>query len=913
MGRGILMADAHLNLDPDLELDLDLDHLGELQRLLVSERVLSSMAAGIVLQGSDGVILDYNAAATAILGISAEQLVAMAATNESWSVVREDGSPIPWEQRPSLVALKSGRPSSGVIEGIAIAGESRRWLSVNSHPVELENGYRVVISSFVDVTSRVQRERLLRLLTEVSRDVLGATTEIEAHQRLCNALVERGGYALAWIGVVSSTNAEGIDVSCAAGETDYLYDGVHQWWGTAQSSWGNTGVALHDGRTRAINHLQEQALTTRWRHRATRYNLGSSIAIPFNPEDSHAVLSIYDHHVNQFDEITTSGLEVIAKEVELIIAHVRALERTAQALYETREAFNTLAERERELSDSELRFRVAFEHNISPMVFSDLQDNATAVNDAFCEMLGYSREELIGHDTKHFTYPEDVGITEASLRQTTSGEADQLRYTKRYLRKDGHIIFSEVVRSPARDAQGNILYYVFSERDVTEERQLTSQLSHQALHDPLTGLANRALFGDRLERAYQRVCRQGGMGVVLILDLDDFKAVNDAFGHVMGDQLLIAVSHRLHSVTRSTDTLCRFGGDEFLYLAEGIESEIEAETVARRLIAVLADPFSLGATTVEQHVSVGISVWSSDDTDVEEFIRNADVALYKAKRQGKNKYVLFEPNMHEQLTGHFELIQDLRLALVEGALTMHFQPIVRLDTLEVVGFEALMRWHHPVRGWVAPEIFIPLAEQSDLIAELGLFALNQAVTAASTWVSSGSRDEAPFVTVNLSARQFQDDALGAKIEAVLTMSGLSPHRLIIEITESVALLDVTETSSVLGRLSRLGVDFALDDFGTGYSSLAYLGILNPRIIKIDQSFVNSMYASDRSDSLLEAIVSLGRKLDNTMLGEGIETAEQLERLRVFGCQLGQGFLFSRAVPAEQVAGIIAAGAGQWRF
>ncbi|MBW4077687.1 MAG: EAL domain-containing protein [Acidobacteria bacterium] len=894
------MADAHL----------DLIHVGELQRLLVSERVLNTMATGIVLQGEDGVILDYNIAATNLLGVSGDELIGMKSTDPSWRVIREDGSPLSLEERPSIAALRSGETSAGVIEGIDVAGQPRRWLSVNSHPVELENGYRVVVSSFVDVTSRVQRERLLRLLAEVSREVLGAATETDAHQRLCNALVHYGDYALAWIGVPSTSNEQGIVVSCAAGETGYLLDDVDQWWGGAQSGWGHTGVALHDGRTKVIDNLLESALTPRWRLRAMDYNLGSTIAIPFKPDDGNAVLSIYDRHVNQFDEITTSGLEVIAKEVELIISHVRALERTEQALEETRAAFNTLAERERALTDSEIRFRVAFEDNMSPMVFSDLDDKLTAANDAFCRMIGYSREELIGKDSKQFTYPDDIGITEGSLHHSQSGTLDQMRYTKRYLRKDGHIIYSEVSRTPARDADGNILYYVFSERDVTEERQLTSQLSHQALHDPLTGLANRALLEDRLEHAHQRIMRQGGLGVVLILDLDDFKAVNDAFGHVMGDQLLIAAAHRLHSVTRATDTLCRFGGDEFLYLAEGIETEVEAETLARRLLAVLVEPFTIDEVTVEQHASIGVSIFDGEG-DVDQFIQNADVALYEAKRQGKNKYVLFKPAMRDRLAGHFEMVQDLRAALANGTLAMNFQPIVRLDNSEIVGFEALMRWDHPVRGEVLPEVFIPLAEQSELIFDLGIFALNQAVTAASTWTLTGSRKDAPFVSVNLSARQFQDEALGAKIEAALTTSGLAPERLVIEITESVMLLDVAETSSVLSRLSRLGVDFALDDFGTGYSSLAYLGVLNPRIIKIDQSFVSSTYASERSDSLLEAIISLGRKLGNTMLAEGIETREQLEQLRGFGCELGQGFLFAPAVPPEGVASLIEGGSRQW--
>ncbi|NNN08642.1 MAG: PAS domain S-box protein, partial [Acidimicrobiaceae bacterium] len=472
------MSDAHL----------DLIHVSELHRLLISERVLNSMAAGIVLQGEDGVILDYNAAATNLLGVSGDQLVGMKSIDPSWKVVREDGSPLPLDERPSIAALRSGVTSAGIIEGIEVAGQSRRWLSVNSHPVELENGYRVVVSSFVDVTSRVQRERLLLLLAEVSREVLSASTELDACKRLCTSLVERGEYALAWIGVPSNTNDNGIVISCAAGETGYLYDDMDEWWGATQSGWGHTGVALHEGRSKVIDDLAQEALTPLWRLRAENYHLGSTIAIPFRPDDSNAVLSIYHRHVNQFDEITASGLEVIAKEVELIISHVRALERTAQALEETKAAFDTLAERERALTASEIRFRVAFEDNMSPMVFSDLDDNLTAANDAFCKMIGYSREELIGKDSKHFTYPEDIGITEGSLHHSQSGALDQFRYTKRYLRKDGHIIYSEVSRTPARDADGNILYYVFSERDVTEERQLTSQLSHQALHDPLTGL-----------------------------------------------------------------------------------------------------------------------------------------------------------------------------------------------------------------------------------------------------------------------------------------------------------------------------------------------------------------------------------------------------------------------------------------
>jgi diguanylate cyclase (GGDEF)-like protein/PAS domain S-box-containing protein len=893
------------------DLPLDSEHVSELQRLLTSERVLNSMAAGLVLQGDDGVILDYNEAATKLLGIGGENLVGLKSTDRAWNAVREDGTPFPIDERPSIVALTTGQRVSEVIEGIDVPGRGRRWLTINSYPVTLEGGSRVTISSFIDVTSRLQSERMLRLLSEVSRDVLLARTEAEAQAGLCRGLVEKGHYGLAWIGASSPTGLD-VDIVCAAGQTGYLSEGADCWWGPVSDD-GEKAQFLPHATTQVCADLATGAASDVGRERAVRANLRSSIALPFHLDGTRAVLVVYERSANQFDDITVAGLEVFVQEVELIVARVRALEHAEATLQATTAAYERLAERERALADSELRFRVAFEDNMSPMVFSDLDDHTTAVNDAFCEMVGYTREELIGFDTKVFTYPDDFGITEQSLQHARSGKVDQLRYTKRYRRKDGRVIFSEVSRSPARDAQGNILYFVFSERDVTEERALTSQLSHQALHDPLTGLANRALFIDRLSQARLRVARDGGKGAVLILDLDDFKGVNDTFGHVAGDQLLVAVARRLEHAARSSDSLCRFGGDEFLYSAENLQSIAEAEAVAQRLLDAMAEPFVLEGMLVQQHLSIGIVVWSDADASPEEFVRNADVALYQAKRWGGGTYVVFTPSMREKMAGNFALQQDLGHALAEGTISMQYQPIVRLDTTEIVGFEALMRWHHRVHGWVPPDVFIPLAEQSGLILELGAFALNEAVAAASTWSAPRPGADRPFVTVNISARQFQDSDLSSKIERALTKSRFPAERLIIEITESVTLLDVSETSNVIARLTRLGVTFALDDFGTGYSSLAYLASLSPQMIKVDQSFVNPPHWSERNDSLLEAIIALGRKLDGTMLGEGIETVEQLERLRQIGCQLGQGFLFSPAVPAASVAELLSNGPDQWSF
>lgn len=554
--------------------------------------------------------------------------------------------------------------------------------------------------------------------------------------------------------------------------------------------------------------------------------------------------------------------------------------------------------------EAEQHFRLAFEDNMAPMVFTDLHDRIIAANDAFCAMIGRTRAQLIGFDSKPFTYPDDVGITEASHARFLHDEIGQVRYVKRYLHSDGRLIIAEVSKSPARDEAGKTLYFIISERDITEERKLTAQLSHQALHDPLTGLANRALFDDRLSQAHSRVMRQGGHAALILLDLDDFKGINDTYGHLAGDQLLAEVAHRLGLISRSTDTLCRFGGDEFLYLAEGISGPEEAELIAQRFLRQFAEPFRISGLGLEQRASLGVVVWDSNSSDVSEVVRDADVALYEAKRLGKGRHFVYVPGMHHQVVNRFSLVQQLRQAVASGELAMHYQPIIRLSTGAVVGFEALMRWRHPERGWVPPSVFIPLAEQSGLILELGSFALNEAITAASAWRKLTTDQDEPYVSVNLSARQFHDPGLLDMVKHALDAGDLPADRLIIEITEGVALIEVDDTLKMLEHFTNLGIGVALDDFGTGFSSLSYLALLNPMVIKVDQSFVRPSIESMHSDRLLETIVTLGHNLGMTMLAEGIETQAQLERLLALHCSLGQGFLFSAAVPFGEASAMV---------
>ena len=558
---------------------------------------------------------------------------------------------------------------------------------------------------------------------------------------------------------------------------------------------------------------------------------------------------------------------------------------------------STLRRVEAERDDSTLKFQLAFETAMSPMTFTDSQDRIVAANPAFCELLGRSIDELVGRDSQHFTYPVDIGVTENSHQRVRGHEASRDRYVKRYLHRDGRVIVVEVSRSATYDDDGNLLYSVISERDITEERLLTAQLAHQALHDPLTGLANRTLIEDRLGQARAKVARHGGYGAVLMLDLDDFKVVNDTHGHVIGDQLLIGVARRLDEVARTADTLSRFGGDEFLYLVEGVRQAEQINHVAERLLAALEEPFVILGIEIQQYASVGVAIWSADTPIDSPIIEEADLALYEAKRLGRGQYAVFSPSLRQHAMGRFEQLQELRQALESGEIVMHYQPIVDDTSSLVVGFEALMRWNHPTRGWVGPAEFLGLAESSDLIGDLGVFALTQATRTAASWTGLTT----PYVTVNLSARQFFHDDLTSMVVSALRASGLAASRLVLEVAEHVALQDPNRSASIIAELAELGVGVAIDQFGSGLSALAYLMNLQLQFVKIDQSFVRPTHGIGYNEALVGFIVALGEQHGVSVVAEGVETIDQFDRLRDAGCRLSQGFLFSRAVPADDTA------------
>lgn len=424
----------------------------------------------------------------------------------------------------------------------------------------------------------------------------------------------------------------------------------------------------------------------------------------------------------------------------------------------------------------------------------------------------------------------------------------------------------------------------------------TSQLSFQALHDALTDLPNRVLVLDRAEQALTRARRSQQAVSALFIDVDGFKSVNDTFGHATGDQLLRVVSARLQGVVRAADTVGRLGGDEFVVLLEANDQYVAPEFVADRILEVLRQPVEIDREkTVTISASIGIASGSRDTAD--ELLRDADLALYAAKAAGKNRYLFFEHSMQSDAADRYQLELDLQTALTGGELFLLYQPIYNLGSGAITGVEALLRWQHPTRGLVPPDQFIPVAEETSAIIEIGAWVLEQACAQLDAWHRSGHRIQ---MSVNVSACQVEDSGFVGTIEAALAKTGADPRWLTLEITETVLMHEADASLARLQALKRLGVRIAIDDFGTGYSSLAYLREFPVDAIKIDRSFISGISAAAQSDALIHTLVQLGKTLGLATLAEGIEDASQLERLRREQCDSGQGFLFARPMSAAAV-------------
>jgi diguanylate cyclase (GGDEF)-like protein len=492
-------------------------------------------------------------------------------------------------------------------------------------------------------------------------------------------------------------------------------------------------------------------------------------------------------------------------------------------------------------------------------------------------------------------HPDDVPSAQAQMAKVlTGGLGCTSDFEIRVAHKDGHWRILHIVITNLFD-EPDVGAIVLNSRDVTDRHALEQELNHQAFHDRLTGLANRALFFDRLSHAMDKGDRGMSPVAVLFLDLDDFKAVNDSFGHPAGDELLVEVAKRIRLATRPSDTVARFGGDEFAVLVESGSMPEAAQAVAERIIDALSPTFRILANDIAMRASIGIAIAERPQVTPDELLRDADLAMYVAKRNGKGRFEMYRPKMHEDAVRLLETEVGIREGLDSNQFEVFYQPIVSAESGRLIAAEALVRWNHPSRGLLAPIEFIGVAEDTGLIVPLGDQVLWDAVRQAQMWRQSGVVDDDFYVSVNLSTHQLQEVDLVSSVSRALEESGLPPEGLVLEVTESALIENLAITVPRLLALRSLGVRLAIDDFGTGYSSLSYLADLPINFVKIDKSFVDRIALGSEGSAVVRGVIDLSRAMGFTCIAEGVEQEVQRHILEELGCDFLQGYLFGRPV------------------
>jgi diguanylate cyclase (GGDEF)-like protein/PAS domain S-box-containing protein len=542
---------------------------------------------------------------------------------------------------------------------------------------------------------------------------------------------------------------------------------------------------------------------------------------------------------------------------------------------------------------------------------TDISGNITYLNLVAETMTGWCREEAIGKPLA-----EVFRIIEGTTRKAARDPMEMAVAQNRtvgltvncvLIRRDGFESAIEDSAAPIHDRAGRVTGAVIVFHDVSAARAMSSQMTHSAQHDPVTNLPNRLLLSDRITQAIALARRQNRPIAVIFLDLDHFKYINDSLGHAVGDKLLQSVSRRLLANVRGSDTVSRLGGDEFVILLSEIDCPEDATTSAKRILLSLNAPHSIAGEQDLQHIdgSIGISVYPEDGEDAEVLIKNADTAMYHAKENGRNNFQFFKAEMNLRAVERQSLEGGLRRALGREEFLLHYQPKVNLETGEITGVEALIRWQQPDRGLVFPAQFVPIAEDCGLIIQIGRWVLREACTQARAWQNAGLP---PLpIAVNVSAVEFRDKGFVEGVRTILLETGLEARYLEVEVTEGVLMEDAESTTSVLQELKTMGVHLAVDDFGTGYSSLSYLRQFPIDVLKIDQSFIHQITSDPDDSSIVSAIIHMGKSLKHIVIAEGIETQEQRAYLQTQRCTEGQGYLFSRPLAAEQFAHLLQMG------
>ncbi|TAN77988.1 MAG: EAL domain-containing protein, partial [Magnetospirillum sp.] len=539
--------------------------------------------------------------------------------------------------------------------------------------------------------------------------------------------------------------------------------------------------------------------------------------------------------------------------------------------------------------------------------FKDGRGRWLVANQFYLDLVGLHGIDYVGRTAQELSRlsrgQQDFLISTRETDERAWREGQPVAYEKNLQLRDGGSKVFDMMKIPLFNADGGRRGLVLVGRDITERKLAAARIHHLAHHDSLTGLPNRVLFQERLRQALAQAKRSGWTLALLFLDLDKFKDINDTLGHHVGDLLLKAVAKRLGRCVRETDTVARLGGDEFAVILTNLDDAEGASRVAETIIGSIAEPFGLEDHEVLTSTSIGITLYPSDATDADQLLKNADLAMFRSKAEGRNNYHFYVAEMDAEVQARKIVERDMRLAMGSDQLELHYQPLVELSSGRIVGCEALLRWNHPTRGWVPPAEFIPIVERTDLIAPLGRWILHRACLQGRDWLRSGL--EPMKIAVNLSPAQFkQTQSLVAMVAEIIDQTGVAADMLQLEITEGIAMQNVDVTIEVLQSLRTMGVVISIDDFGTGYSSLNYLKRFPVDKLKIDRSFVVDIGLHPDNAAVVEAIVNLGHSLGTRVNVEGVETREQLDFLLSHNVDEAQGYYFSRAVPGDEFAALV---------
>jgi diguanylate cyclase (GGDEF)-like protein/PAS domain S-box-containing protein len=842
-----------------------------------SNAIIDSSFDAIIGRTTDGIVTSWNTAAERIFGYSAEEILGrsvalLTAPGNSGEVeehnqslrrgevvepfeavrVRKDGRRIHVESTASPIVSASGE-ISGISSITRDITERKRSQALAAGQAEL--------IEFIATGAALPRvlDRLARFVEEHAEDVLLASI----------LLLDRDGRHLR-----HGAGGGLPDTYCKA------IDGI-----AIGPSAGSCGTAAYRRERVCVSDIAGDPLWIDFRQVALDAGLRACWSTPIFATDS-ALLGTFALYYHEPGSGSAADIELV--ELATHVAGI-AIER---------------ARSEEAARESEERYRDLFENANEPIATVTMDEQITEVNGAFERVLGYPRGELIGTNLSDHLTPDGLEMSLHATKRKLAGEVAGTMYEQEFIAKDGRSVLLEV-SSRLIEEDGRPIGVQGICRDITARKQAEIELvrlstlnHHQALHDGLTGLPNRACFGQQVEHAISVADQDGSRLAVLLMDLDRFKEINDTLGHRYGDLLLIELARRLESVLRRSDTVARLGGDEFGILVRQLsEADDDLERALERILAALEQPFQVDGLPLHVEASIGIACYPAHGRDVDLLLQRADVAMYVAKETGA-PHAVYDVELDRHDTANLKLLSELPRAIRNHELVLHYQPKLDVHTGELAGIEALTRWQHPTRGLLPPGEFVPAAEKTGLIQPLTRYVLDEALGQLARWHGDGYRFK---VAVNLSMRNVHDPTLPEQIARLLHKWGLPGERLTVEITESAMVSDPAKATGVIRRLKELGVGIAIDDFGTGYTSLAYLARLAITQLKIDRSFVQNMQSDADDAAIVRSIITLGHDLGLEVVAEGVETKAAYEQLALLGCDIIQGYWLSRPLPPDELS------------